>query len=262
MHDEDDLLPISALQHLAFCERQCALMYLEGIWAENVLTAQGSRLHEKAHEPERETRRGVRTSRGVRLRSLRLGLSGQADVVEFHRVDGPEADHEPPPPDDLDWLADVFPAEPDAPEEPLTQPASGEGVTLPGLQGRWAIYPVEYKRGRPKPDHCDEVQLCAQALCLEEMLGASIPTGALFYGQPRRRLEVALTADLRDETERLARRLHALIEGTVTPQPRRGGHCKSCSLMDDCLPDIAGRGKSARAFVDRNLSRLLQEADG
>ncbi len=223
MFDEDDLLPISALQHLAFCPRQCALIYLEGVWEENVLTVQGRKLHDKAHEPQTEVRGNVRTARGLRLRSLRLGLAGQADVVEFHGVDDPA------------------------------------GVELEGVPGRWMPYPVEYKRGRPKPDRCDEIQLCAQALCLEEMLGAKIPTGALFYGEPRRRQEVPLDGELRRETEALAAELHALINSGRTPPPRRGRHCKSCSLVDTCAPDLRRAGRSASAFMEASLAHLLEE---
>ena len=133
MYSEDDLLPISALQHLAFCERQWALIHLEGVWAENQLTAEGRVMHDRAHEPGTESRGDIRISRGLRLRSLRLGLSGIADVVEFHRCGRP---------DDVD------------------------GVCLPGVSGSWAPFPVEYKRGRPKSGPFDEIQLCAQALCL------------------------------------------------------------------------------------------------
>lgn len=140
---EDDLLPLSGLQHLAFCERQWALIHIEQSWAENRLTAQGRVLHNRAHDGPPESRPGLRIARGLRLRSLRLGLSGQADVVEFY-----------PAPD---------------------------GIALPGETGLWRPFPVEYKRGRPKAGRCDEVQLCAQALCLEEMFARPIPSGALFY---------------------------------------------------------------------------------
>ncbi len=176
---EDDLLPISALQHLVFCERQWGLIHLEQIWAENRLTLEGKHLHERVDESETESRGGVRTARALALRSLRLGLSGRADVVEFLRM---EADEGP-----VDGADDGV---------------SG-AVALPGVAGLWRPFPVEYKRGKPKPDRCDEVQLCAQALCLEEMLDTEIPRGALFYGQPRRRQEVAFDPELRALTESL-----------------------------------------------------------
>src|ERR1039457_2553385 len=141
MHSEDDLLPLSGLQHLVFCERQWALIHIEQVWAENRLTAQGRGLDERAAEGGGESRPGLRVARGLRLRSLRLGLAGQADVVEFH--------------------------------------AAAEGVRMAGEEGWWRPFPVEYKRGRPKPDRCDEVQLCAQGLCLEEMFEAPVAAGAL-----------------------------------------------------------------------------------
>jgi CRISPR-associated exonuclease Cas4 len=188
LYDEADLLPLSALQHLMFCERQCALIHIEQAWQENRLTAEGRVMHERAHEGGSESRGLVRTARGLRVRSLRLGLIGQADVVEFPK---------------------------DSP--PL---------------------PVEYKRGKPKANRCDEVQLCAQAMCLEEMLGVAVPCGALFYGKPRRRTEVVFDAGLRKLTETTAARLHALIHRGETPPPVYEKKCESCSLMTLCQPKL------------------------
>ncbi len=203
LYAEDDLLPISALQHLLFCERQCALIHLEGAWAENRLTAEGRIMHSKVHEADDESRGDVRIIRGLRLRSLRLGLVGQADVVEMHR--------------------------------------EGEA---------WVPFPVEYKRGRPKPDICDEVQLCAQTLCLEEMMGASIPEGAIFYGQPRRRHAVALGEELRARTEHAATRLRELLDRGVTPPAQYEAKCDNCSLLNLCMPKVAGSRKSATRFLN------------
>jgi CRISPR-associated exonuclease Cas4 len=214
MYSEDDLLPLSALQHLAFCERQWALIHIEQQWAENRLTAEGRLLHERAHEGPEETREGVRISRGLRLRSLRLGLIGAADVVEFHRESG--------------------------------------GALRP--------FPVEYKRGRPKPGRWDEIQLCAQALCLEEMLECDVPTGAIFYGQPRRRMEVSFTADLRAETEQVATRLHQLQSAGTTPSPVYGRRCDNCSLRSVCLPQMTERKRGAAAYVSRTIAQMLKEA--
>jgi CRISPR-associated exonuclease Cas4 len=209
MFSEDDLIPISALQHLAFCERQCALIHVEQLWDENRLTAEGRILHERVHDGGPETRGGVHVARGVRLRSLRLGLSGVADVVEFHKSE------------------------------------DGTGTALPGFRGLWRPFPVEYKRGKPKHGDCDAVQLCAQAICLEEMLSVSVPEGALFYGQPRRRQAVTFDPALRKETERLASRAHEIIRAGVTPEPVLGKHCKSCSLERLCLPNQTPRGGGA-----------------
>lgn len=232
MYSEDELVPISALQHLAFCERQCALIHLEGVWAENQLTAEGRIMHDRAHEPGTESRGDVRISRGLRLRSLRLGLSGTADVVEFHRCG---------------HLRDASGKAPGA-----------GGVRLPGVSGSWAPFPVEYKRGRPKSGPLDEIQLCAQALCLEEMLGVQVSSAALFYGKPVRRFDVALTPVLREETERLAIRVHELIRLGVTPPPIYEKKCDSCSLISVCMP----KRLSEHRTVEDYIASALDERHG
>jgi CRISPR-associated exonuclease Cas4 len=227
MYDEDDLLPIAALQHLAFCPRQWGLMYLEGQWAENRLTAQGGLLHQTVHEPGGETKAGVHLARGLRLASARLGLTGQADLVEFH------------------------PAEP------------GETVAdqVPGLPGRWRVFPVEYKHGRPKSGLCDQVQLCAQALCLEEALDCVIGQGALFYFGSRHRSPVDFTPELRQATEDLAERLHELTVAGQTPPPRPAPHCKNCSLRDICLPKAGGEPGAARGHLEHQIAAALEDDD-
>jgi len=226
VYTEDELLPISALQHLAFCERQWALIHLEGAWAENQLTAEGRVMHDRAHDPGTESRGDIRISRGLRLRSLRLGLSGIADVVEFHRR-GRQRDVD---------MND-------------TQVLPG-CVHLPGVSGSWAPFPVEYKRGRPKSGPHDEVQLCAQAICLEEMLGVPVPSAALFYGKPCRRFEVALTPSLREETERLASRVHDLMRLGVTPPPiYEENKCDSCSLISVCMPERLSKHRTVEDYI-------------
>ncbi len=192
-HPPADFIPISALQHYLYCPRQCALIHLEQLWTENVYTAEGRHLHEKAHSNKSETRGDCKTVSGLLLCSHTLGLTGQADVVEFHRL----------------------------------------GKT-------WQPYPVEYKRGRPKSIAADRIQLCAQALCLEEMLHASIPEGALFYGKTRRRQVVALNDALRDETRVTILAVQDLLDKGVTPPPPpieiANNICPACSLCDVCLP--------------------------
>jgi len=215
---EDDLLPISALQHLLFCERQCALIHIEGLWAENRLTVEGRHLHDRAHEGTVETRGTVRIARGLPLRSFRLGLVGRADVVEFHAAAG---------------------------DPSVPQP-----------------FPVEYKRGKPKRHDADRVQLCAQALCLEEMLETPVLNGALFYGRTRRRLEVAFDTQLRTLTEDTARRLHALIAEGRTPRAARERKCESCSLLHLCLPEAMGPRRSASRYLARSLAAVLSETAG
>ncbi len=193
MYDEDQLLPLSALQHLLFCERQCALIHIEQVWADNQFTSEGNLLHERTHEGPDESRHGGRIARGMPVRSLDLGLSGQCDVVEFHL---------------------------------------GRARALPS-----EVIPVEYKRGKPKAHAADEVQLCAQALCLEEMLGVEIKRGMLYYGKRRRRTEVPFNSNLRTLTRETAQRLHKLIDSRITPLAQREKKCESCSLLEICLPD-------------------------
>jgi CRISPR-associated exonuclease Cas4 len=219
---EDDLLPLSALQHLLFCERQCALIHLEQIWVENPLTAEGRQLHERVDAGQGESRGDVHVARALPLRSFRLGLSGKADAVEMYRPTGDET-----------------------------------GAELPGLAGRWRPFPVEYKRGKPKSHRADEVQLCAQALCLEEMLGTPVPAGALFYARTRRRLDVVFDPALRQLTEETAVRLHRLIAAGRTPPPVREPKCDQCSLLEVCMPDAPR--KSVRTYLANALRQAAAE---
>lgn len=209
---EEDLTPISALQHFLFCPRQCALIHVERLWADNRLTVEGSHLHRKAHEGPVEMRAGVRIERGVVLRSFRLGLVGVADVVEF---------------------VDANPA------------------SLP--------FPVEYKRGRPKTHEADRVQLCAQAMCLEEMLGVAVPAGALFYSTLRRRHRVAFDAALRELTTSTAARVRALVAERRTPPAVREAKCDNCSLLDLCLPDVLSGHRSASEYLARAVASSLAD---
>ena len=208
MFAEDNLLPISALQHLLYCERQCALIHIERLWQENRYTAEGRIMHERVHAAGKESRRALRSEFNVALRSLRLGLVGQADVVEFHRV-GNKEEHAP----------------------------------------AWRPFPVEYKRGRAKKDNWDRVQLCAQAICLEEMLEVAVLQGALFYGKTRRRQDVVFDAALRAQTETAAQHLHDMIAGGHTPKPHYTAKCDRCSFLDHCLPKAINRGMSAADYL-------------
>ena len=212
MFTEDDLLPLSALQHFLFCERQCALIHVEQQWDENRYTAEGRIMHERADTGRPESRRDLRLEFGVPLRSFRLGLVGKADVVEFHRV-----------------LKTVGGKKP--------------------LVSRWQPFPVEYKRGRPKKNNSDRVQLCAQAMCLEEMLAVEVPEGALFYGKTRRRVDVALDAVPRQETDSAARKLHELFDNRRTPQPVYASKCDRCSFLESCLPKTLHGRKSAVRYL-------------
>jgi CRISPR-associated exonuclease Cas4 len=208
---EDDLLPLSGLQHLVYCPRQFALIHIEQEWAENLYTAEGQMLHRRADSGRSESRGSLHIARSLRLRSLRLGVSGIADVVEFNR--------------------------------------SQQGIVLPGREDHWQPFPVEYKRGRPKKGDMDEVQLCAQALCLEEMLGAEIPEGALFYGKARRRKVVSFTSTLRDRVEDLCRHMHRLYREGRTPAAEPGLKCEHCSLRQRCLPESTDGGKALVGYL-------------
>ncbi len=208
---EDDLLPISALQHLLFCERQCALIHVEGLWAENRLTVEGQHLHRKAHEGRPQTQSGTLTTRSLTLRSFRLGLIGRSDVVEFR---------------------------------------AGEG----------APFPVEYKRGKAKKHDADRVQLCAQALCLEEMLARPVPLGALYYGTTHRRTEVVFDRALRQLTEDASGRLHRLVASGRTPAANLEPKCATCSLIELCMPTAMDPGRTAAGYLSTVLAANLEEA--
>ena len=235
---EDDLLPISALQHLLFCERRAALVHIEGIWAENPFTVDGRHLNERAEGPDVGMHGDLRVARGLSLRSFRLGLSGKADVVEFHRV------------------LETVPG----PNQPGR--ASPMGAVLPGVSGHWRPFPVEYKRGRLRHEEGYEVQLCAQALCLEEMLQVEVPAGALFYGKTRRRLQIEFDPKLRRETESAAARLHLLIRSGETPPAVNEKKCEGCSLIDLCLPAVLGGRRSVRRYLSGAFADVEREKGG
>lgn len=196
-YDEDDLVHLAALNQYLYCPRRCALIHIEQLWSENLFTAEGRIMHDKADSNKYESRGNIRIDYSVPLRSLRLGLIGKADVVEFHKQ------------------GDV-----------------------------WMPFPVEYKRGKPKMDDCDKVQLCAQAICLEEMLNIEISEGALFYGQTRRREDVVFDEKLRRETEDAAKKVHELIEYGKTPKAEYSKKCERCSLLELCLPKASSKASS------------------
>ncbi len=224
---EDELLPLSGLQHYAYCPRQAALIHVERQWADNRHTVAGTVVHRRVHEasPRRERRGDLLIVRGLPLRSLRLGVAGVADVVEFLRVGG---------------------------DDPL-------GVTVPGLRGRWRPVPVEYKRGKPKHHRADEIQLCAQAICLEEMLEVEVPEGALYYGKVRRRRLVRLGADLRSLVEDAAAGLRELVRGGRTPPAEAGPRCRGCSLVELCLPRRRRSRREASRYLERCVSKAMAE---
>lgn len=235
---EDELLPLSALQHMVFCPRQCALIHLEQTWRDNRVTAEGHLLHRKVHEPARRKSGEMYTVRSLQLHSVTLGITGIADAVEFHRPIHTATTPSPRPTTSREACDVAYPAE-----------------HVPGLRGRWLVVPVEYKRGRPKKNDCDRVQLCAQAVCLEEMLDCRIVEGSLFYGQTRRRTAVAFDQQLRDLTYQIASQLHDMMASGRTPSPVPGPGCDRCSLLEVCLPR-----RMSRPNVDAYLNSVIAEA--
>lgn len=212
----DELLPLSGIQHFLFCRRQWALIHIERQWKENALTAEGRLLHKRVDDPfDSETRKGVIITRSVPVASYRLGLSGVCDVVEFSE--------------------------------------SPDGVHLPGREGLYLPTPVEFKHGREKHDRCDEVQLCAQAICLEEMLTVSIPAGQLFYGKTRRRVTVELTDELRELVQDSTAEMHAYFRRGYTPRVKPSKACRSCSLADVCLPELQKNTISVSTYIQQHI---------
>ena len=202
MYAEEDFLPLAGLQHFAFCRRQWALIHIENQWAENLRTVEGDLFHQRAHDERQRERRGdTLILRGLPVFSRTLGLSGKCDVTEFH--------------------------------------ADPSGAPLEGEEGLWQPYPVEYKRGAPKSGDEDKLQLCAQAMCLEEMLCCDVPEGALFYGETRRRLNVSFDPELRQRVVSLTGEMHRLFSRGHTPKVKPTKACNACSLKELCLPALS-----------------------
>ena len=215
--DRDEYILLSGIQHYAFCPRQWALIHIEGMWSENYLTAQGRLLHDKADDPWfNELRKGKIISRAMPIRSEKLLIQGVADIVELMEC--------------------------------------AEGVTVPGRPGKWSLYPVEYKRGKPKSEDCDRLQLCAQAICLEEMLDADIPSGEIFYGQIRRRVNVDFDEELRSDVVRITQEMHRVFETNELPHGKKEKHCGACSLVDDCQPGLGTMAHRVEAYIEKALA--------
>ena len=208
-NQDEHLIPLSALQHYAFCPRQCALIHNEQMWVENLLTAQGRALHERVDSGEPETRKGVRFERTVHVAAEKLGISGVLDLVEVDTKTG-------------------------------------------------CLKPVEYKRGKPKPEPMDEIQLCAQGLCLEEMTGQPVNEGALWYGQTRHRVPVMFSSDLRAKTLATIAAVRELLNSGQTPPPAYGKCCKACSLVEICQPELLGKRDRSAEY----MAGLFEEMEG
>lgn len=216
MYEENEFLQLSGIQHFAFCRRQWALAYIEMQWQENVRTVEGRLLHEKAHDTtSREKRGDLLISRGMPIHSRTLGISGECDVVEFHREE--------------------------------------DGITLQGYEGTYKVVPVEYKKGKPKQGNADILQLTAQAMCLEEMLCCDIPFGYLYYGEIRRREKIEFSKEIRKEVCEMFREMHGYFSRQYTPKVRWSKSCNACSLKDICLP-VPGKTKSVKNYLDEHLN--------
>lgn len=212
---EEEYLQLSGLQHFSFCRRQWALIHIEQQWAENLRTTDGRILHEKAHDSSiREKRGDLIVTRDMSIHSPTLGVSGSCDVVEFHR--------------------------------------GTEGIPMAGQEGLWQPYPVEYKRGSPKSTDADKLQLCAQAMCLEEMLCCDIPEGAIFYGEIRRREVVDLDEELRGKVRTLLEQMHDLYRRSHTPKVKPAKGCNACSLKELCLPKLVKK-RSVMDYLRKSL---------
>ena len=214
-YSEEEYLMLSGVQHFMFCRRQWALIHIEQLWAENLRTVDGELFHSNAHDAGfTESRRDLLVTRGVHIHSARLGVSGQCDVLEFHR--------------------------------------DSDGVPLADREGYWLPYPIEYKRGSPNAENGDALQLCGQAMCLEEMLCCAIPDGALYYGETRHRVTVPFTPELRSQTETALEEMHDLFRRGHTPAVKPKKSCNACSLKELCLPKLM-ETVSVRSYLRRAL---------
>ena len=215
MYQEEDYLMISGLEHFAFCRRQWALIHIEQQWAENTRTVDGAILHEKAHNPDLREKRGeLIITRGIKVFSANLGISGECDVLEFRKSD--------------------------------------KGISLHGYEGLWQPYPVEYKRGTPATGEGNTLQLCAQAMCLEEMLCCEIKEGALFYGEIRRRDTIQFTEELRQQVKDYLKEMHDYYKKGYTPKVKTGKACNACSLKEICVPKLT-KAKSVKTYLQKKM---------
>lgn len=212
---EEDFLMLSGIQHFCFCQRQWALIHIDMLWEENLRTAEGEIMHDKCHDSmSSESRGDILISRGLPVFSRAMGVSGECDVVEFIRDDN--------------------------------------GISLSGREGRYSVYPVEYKHGSPKEHNADVFQLCAQAMCLEEMLVCEISEGALFYGETKRRTKVQFTDAMRTEVREMFELMHHYMKNSYIPKVKPTISCNACSLKDLCLPKL-GRAGDPQKYILKNL---------
>lgn len=216
MYKEEEYLQLSGIQHFIFCRRQWALSYIEMQWQDNVKTVEGEILHENAHDVNfKESTKNLLIERAMPIHSREMGVSGECDVVEFHR--------------------------------------SQSGITLTKRDGFYTVVPVEYKRGKPKEDDSDIVQITAQAICLEEMLCCDISYGYIYYGEIRHRTKVEFTDAIRQKVKETFEEMHRYYERRYTPKVKISKKCKACSLKDICLP-VLNKKKSVAGYIDRVIT--------
>lgn len=219
MYQEEKYLMLSGLQHFAFCRRQWALIHIEQQWEDNYKTTAGELFHHKVHDGTSFEKRGnTMIARGYKISSSELGFSGECDVIEFRK--------------------------------------SKSGITLNGIEGDWTLTPIEYKRGKPKENQEDELQLCAQAICLEEKFLTKIPKGYLFYGETKRRTEVLFTDELRQKVYNLSNEMHQLFSRGHTPMVKATSKCASCSLKDICVPTL-NKYRDVKEYITKNIKGEL-----
>ena len=216
-YKEDEYLMLSGIQHFKFCRRQWALIHIEQQWSENVHTVIGELMHKKVHDPSvKEKRKETLLVRALPVSSKELGVSGECDLVEFHKCE--------------------------------------DGIILFGHRGLYSVFPVEYKKGKPKASEEDQLQLTAQAMCLEEMFSTEITEGAIFYGETRRREVVEFSQELRDEVKKMLEEMHQYFKRGYTPKVKKNKMCTSCSLKEICMPE-----QEKTMTVSSYISKALRE---
>lgn len=221
MYKEDEFLQLSGIQHFAFCRRQWVLAYIEMQWQENVRTVEGKILHENAHDAGIKEKRGdLLIVRAMPIHSREMGVSGECDVVEFHRCEN--------------------------------------GISLDGREGNYSVIPVEYKRGKPKEEDADILQVAAQAMCLEEMLYCIIPYGYIYYGETRHRMKVEFTDEIKEKVRSIFDEMHKYYAQQYTPKVKTSKKCNACSLKDICLP-VLNKKKSVSGYIEKILAEEEKE---
>lgn len=214
-NEENSYLMLSGIQHFQFCKRQWALIHIEQQWEENVRTIEGKYLHQKADQPFIKEKRGNKlTVRAMPIKSNELKITGICDVVEFIK--------------------------------------DNSGIEINSAEGKYIAHPIEYKRGKPKMNDADVLQLTAQAMCLEEMLLCEINTGYIFYNEIKHRVEVPLTANDKSKVRSIVTEMYDYYKRKHTPKVKTGSFCKNCSLQNICLPKLMNK-RSVKSYIEGKI---------